>query len=177
MNYIFENEECSSGCESGWTLYFQQSYKSKNDSPEPRTKRSTDEDEEDLSMVSDASSGPPQVYEEEGNDTSGCFFNNYATVTEPLSERKKNRGNRCRKKVPERSSLLEVDDTASSSLYGYCNKTRSQASVENVVEYSQGYSSTQFEVRPTYVEEHYDFLQSGNHQLQQQNQWFEGKRW
>ncbi|XP_047938000.1 protein SOB FIVE-LIKE 5-like isoform X2 [Salvia hispanica] len=170
MNYIFENQECSSGCESGWTLYFQQSYKTEDDSPEPRTKRSTEEDDEDLSMLSDASSGPPQVHEEEGS----CY-DNYATLSQPSSERKKKRANRCRKKVPERSSLL--DDTASSSLYGYCNKTRRQASVENVVEYSQGYSSTQFEVRPTYVEEHYDFLQSGNQQLLQQNQWFEGKMW
>ncbi|KAL1534502.1 protein SOB FIVE-LIKE 5-like isoform X2 [Salvia divinorum] len=177
MNYMFENQECSSGCESGWTLYFQQSYEREGDSPEPRTKRFTEEDDEDLSMVSDASSGPPQVHEEEGygrSDRNDCFYDNYATVSEPSSERKKKKGNRCRKKVSERSSLL--DDTASSSLYGY-NKTRSQASVENVVEYSQGYSSTQFEVRPTYVEGHYDFLQSGNHQLQQQNQWFEGKRW
>ncbi|KAL1564542.1 protein SOB FIVE-LIKE 5-like [Salvia divinorum] len=183
MNYMFGNQECSSGCDSGWTLYLQQSsisadpYDREDESPEHRTKRSNQEDEdedEDLSMVSDASSGPPQLHEEEGcgrNDKNGCFYNYTTTVSKPLSERKKTR----RKKVQEHSSLL--DDTASSPLY---NKARSEASVENVVEmeYSQGYSSTQFEVRPPYQEEYYGFLQSGN-QLQQQNQWFEieGKRW
>ncbi|XP_057788117.1 protein SOB FIVE-LIKE 5-like isoform X2 [Salvia miltiorrhiza] len=185
MNYMFGNAECSSGCESGWTLYLQHSSISADAAcyEETRTKRSEDEEDEDLSMVSDASSGPPQLHEEEV-DKSGCSFYHYSTttVTQPLSKnihlaRKKNRDNRCRKlKVQEHSSLL--DDTASSPLlYDFCNKTRSQASVENVVEYSQGYSSTQFEVRPPYQEEHYDFLQSGN-QLQQQNhRWFEGKRW
>ncbi|XP_047952098.1 protein SOB FIVE-LIKE 5-like [Salvia hispanica] len=170
MNYMFGNEECSSGCESGWTLYLQQSSISTYESPEHRTKIISNEDE-DLSMVSDASSGPPQLHEEEGcggNDKNNCFFNYSTTLTKPLS---KTRENRCRKKVQE------LDDTASSQLY---NKARSQASVENVVEmeYSQGYSSTQFEVRPAYQEEHYRFLHSGN-QLQHQNQWFEieGKRW
>ncbi|XP_042063779.1 protein SOB FIVE-LIKE 5-like [Salvia splendens] len=159
MNYMFRNQEWSSGCESGWTLYLQQSSISTDESP---TKRSNED--EDLSMVSDASSGPPQLHEEE-NDKNDCFFNyNYTTtVTKPLS---KTRENRCRKKVQD------LDDTASSQLY---NKARSQTSVENInvveMEYSEGYSSTQFEVRPAYQEEHY--------QLQQQNQWFEieGKRW
>ncbi|XP_042058851.1 protein SOB FIVE-LIKE 5-like [Salvia splendens] len=170
MNYMFGNEECSSGCESGWTLYLQQSSISTDESPEHQTKRSNED--EDLSMVSDASSGPPpQLHEEEGcggNDKNGCLFNYTTTLAKPLS---KTRENRCRKKVQE------LDDTASSQLY---NKTRSQASVENVVEmeYSQGYSSTQFEERTAYQEGHYRFLQSRN-QLQQQNQWFkiEGKRW
>ncbi|KAH6773143.1 hypothetical protein C2S52_003997 [Perilla frutescens var. hirtella] len=186
MNYMFGNEECSSGCESGWTLYLEQSSISRgNDSPGDcrvftDAKRSNDEDEdedEDLSMVSDASSGPPHLHEEDeegyggiGNDKNGCFYNYAIHQQVPLSRNKlikrnkiNRENNRCRNKPQDHSSLL--DDTASSP----CNKTRSQpSSVENVVEYSQGYSTTQFEVRPPY-QEHYDFFQSGN-QLQQQNQ-------
>ena len=107
---MFGNEECSSGCESGWTLYLQQSSISTYESPEHRTKIISNEDE-DLSMVSDASSGPPQLHEEEGcggNDKNNCFFNYSTTLTKPLS---KTRENRCRKKVQE------LDDTASSQLY------------------------------------------------------------
>ncbi|RWW17408.1 hypothetical protein GW17_00018664 [Ensete ventricosum] len=43
-----EEEEVSSGCQSGWTAYLED-----------------EEEEEDLSMVSDASSGPPQLREED----------------------------------------------------------------------------------------------------------------
>ncbi|URE28513.1 hypothetical protein MUK42_15838 [Musa troglodytarum] len=41
------SSDCSSGCQSGWTMYLEQS--------------SSEEEEEGLSMVSDASSGPPQL--------------------------------------------------------------------------------------------------------------------
>ncbi|KAL8130969.1 hypothetical protein AgCh_007045 [Apium graveolens] len=52
--------ECSSGCESGWTAYLDQSSNSTYDKyKSERTKRVTLQDEdEDLSMVSDASSWP-----------------------------------------------------------------------------------------------------------------------
>lgn len=53
---------CSSGCESGWTIYLGQSnylcdsvYNTKN----------VEEDDDDMSMVSDASSGPPHVQQQE----------------------------------------------------------------------------------------------------------------
>lgn len=130
MNYVFGNQECSSGCESGWTLYLEHSsispdasFDRQKDSPHRRrnrvstdAKRSNDDDEEDeededLSMVSDASSGPPHLHEEEG-------FYHYTISEEPpscrnnLTRKKKSRENRCRNKVQDHSSLL--DDTASS---------------------------------------------------------------
>ncbi|RWW78044.1 hypothetical protein BHE74_00013757 [Ensete ventricosum] len=48
MTDLGEEEEVSSGCQSGWTAYLED-----------------EEEEEDLSMVSDASSGPPQLREED----------------------------------------------------------------------------------------------------------------
>ncbi|KAL0361077.1 UNVERIFIED_CONTAM: hypothetical protein Sradi_3792200, partial [Sesamum radiatum] len=63
---------CSSGCESGWTMYldqlsnstdqyrraFLQNYKEKGEHVSREA-----EEAEDLSMVSDASSGPPHLHE------------------------------------------------------------------------------------------------------------------
>ncbi|KAK4791980.1 hypothetical protein SAY86_022415 [Trapa natans] len=72
--------ECSSGCESGWTLYLEQSVDdaSHRDIPPFTDDKGAafidsihaadeveEEEEEDLSMVSDASSGPPHLHEEE----------------------------------------------------------------------------------------------------------------
>ncbi|KAG8368494.1 hypothetical protein BUALT_Bualt15G0051500 [Buddleja alternifolia] len=131
-----------------------------------------------MSMVSDASSGPPHLLEEE--EIYGG--NRHDTVYSDESLCKKKRKNeKRRRKVQEHSSLL--DDTASSPFLDLSNKsnftvTRNQLPyVENVLEYSQGYSTTQFEVRPSY-QEHYDFFQASTSANQlQQNQWFEGKRW
>ncbi|KAK6136943.1 hypothetical protein DH2020_029304 [Rehmannia glutinosa] len=177
--------KCSSGCESGWTLYLEQSSTSPHASynnqqhdfldatKNHQSKILNQEDEdEDLSMVSDASSGPPHLHEQEGCDanidTNGCFYH-YPIIDEPFSRinnMKKNRDKNRRRKVQEQSSLL--DDTASSPFFDVSDKSFSQPSVENVLEYSQGYSSTQFEVRPPYQEQ-YDFFRSSHsgNQLQQ----------
>ncbi|XP_031379545.1 uncharacterized protein LOC116194794 [Punica granatum] len=75
--------ENSSGCESGWTLYFEHSMdaslrdqpfldenraamfgKRVADEAEDDDEEEEPEEEEDLSMVSDASSGPPHLHEE-----------------------------------------------------------------------------------------------------------------
>ena len=78
------DSECSSGCESGWTLYLEQSFPSPNKGSGFLRKSSNfcykhakdhkagmeqveeideeEEEEEDLSMVSDASSGPAPHY-------------------------------------------------------------------------------------------------------------------
>ena len=80
--------ECSSGCESGWTLYLEHSFMNQNAShrergtrymggtegfyeEEHKEKRAMGEesDEEDLSMVSDASSWPPHFPDD------GAYFN------------------------------------------------------------------------------------------------------
>lgn len=64
------SDECSSGCESGWTLYLDDHSSNFNDhqcydheSKDRKTKmedsHSGADEEDDLSMLSDASSGPP----------------------------------------------------------------------------------------------------------------------
>nr|GMC89592.1 digestive organ expansion factor homolog [Ipomoea batatas] len=157
----FDNSECSSGCESGWTVYLENSimapYSSYNNGNKflrgkARVNREEEEEEEDLSMVSDASSGPPQVVAEDdyGNDSHGWLQN-----------------------LKEKASML--DDTASSPIFNCTNNNftiKNQTSLESVVpDFSQGYSTTQFQKRlsekkhifmqgQSAYQEHCEFFQS-----------------
>ncbi|XP_002298783.1 protein SOB FIVE-LIKE 5 isoform X2 [Populus trichocarpa] len=100
MNFLAS--ECSADCESGWTLYLEQSFlsnpnskhrnktnfvdaesagfcrKGKNtrEESEEDEEEEEEEEEEDLSMVSDASSGPPHFHEDESyfNCDNGHFY-------------------------------------------------------------------------------------------------------
>ncbi|KAL2537272.1 hypothetical protein Fot_18663 [Forsythia ovata] len=172
MNYAFANSECSSGCESGWTLYLQQSstsFSPYNVSKRVKVEHEDDDENEDLSMVSDASSGPPHFHEEDEFYRAPMIDATLSKINRPNMKKVKENP---RRKVQEQPSLL--DDTASSPIFNCPGKNLSlpngQASLENVLEYSQGYSTTQFEGRSAY-QEHYDFFQSslyGNQQQQNQ---------
>jgi hypothetical protein len=142
--------ECSSGCESGWTLYLDHSFNaSQSHTPsfecydQTKHKKTLNEDsdeEEDLSMISDASSGPPH---------SDSYFNaqHYsASKPEKLAKRSKKR-----QKVQENIQLQHLDDTASSPLFENNNDVtpttqQTTSTTESMVDYSQGFSSTYFEV-------------------------------
>lgn len=129
MDYILGDSECSSGCESGWTLYLDNSLVSPCDNENGFAgngkcgfgdeKRTVEEEEEDMSMVSDASSGPPHFPEEEdyGNDNGKCFYHAPidATLCKNRAKKQKSRENKRRNEVQEKSSLL--DDTASSPVF------------------------------------------------------------
>lgn len=124
--------ECSSGCESGWTLYLEHSFLSADplhrgsgfvDGEVKRGKdeaEEEEEEEEDLSMVSDASSGPPHFQEDEGycNDDNGCFYPHSmaATLVKNNGKRQKIRTHRGRVEQEDPSFL---DDTASSPLFNF----------------------------------------------------------
>ncbi|KAF7840725.1 uncharacterized protein G2W53_003023 [Senna tora] len=185
--------ECSSGCESGWTLYLEHSFLNQNAShrdtqfiggndgfyEEDKDKRVREEDageEEDLSMVSDASSGPPHFPEDEAysNEHNG-FFSSESEAGKMAKSIKK------RQKVKETQHHLSsfLDDTASSpaldvSMTIFQNNT-TQASTESVLDYSQGFSATYFEERSSF-QEHETFLQPSLSETELQNNWFGGKR-
>ncbi|PIA29406.1 hypothetical protein AQUCO_06000049v1 [Aquilegia coerulea] len=169
--------ECSSGCESGWTMYldhssqrncggfvdengfFCEEYKAKEYKEE--------EDEEDLSMVSDASSGPPHCHEdEEFCDENGCFSSSVSSATALAKKTNK------RQKIKSPTKNLQqqqqqyhsvLDDTASSAIFSFSKSnvtlTKQQASRDNVIDFSQGFSATQFNERYTF-QRNPDFLQS-----------------
>ncbi|KAJ9175103.1 hypothetical protein P3X46_013685 [Hevea brasiliensis] len=196
--------ECTSGCESGWTLYLEQSFLSPTtaatahrgsklvdvrkssgfwNKKEHGNKAESDEDqehdEEDLSMVSDASSGPPHHFHEDESNyfnygNNGCFYPAFKDTT-----LMNNNGGK-RKKEQELPSFL--DDTASSPAFNFSKNSdfafmdKNQASMETTLDYSQaaGFSATHFEGRSAYQDHFANYIQpsslSGN-QLQH-NQWF-----
>ncbi|AES93590.1 hypothetical protein MtrunA17_Chr5g0393821 [Medicago truncatula] len=156
--------ECSSGCESGWTLYLDRSLNtSQSHTPslgcyeETKHKKAQnieDSDEEDLSMVSDASSGPPH------HDS---YFNaqdcSASKPTKLVAKRSKKR-----QKVQENNNIQQhLDDTASSPLFDNNNvvtmsNQQTTSTTESMLDYSQGFSATYFEERSS-LQDHFGFLQ------------------
>lgn len=121
--------ECNSRCESGWTLYLEQSFVSSNASRKGneffnRKNDIYEHEEEDLSMVSDASSGPPNLHDDE------AYFNedhnsSFCTASKDVKFLKSSGGGGKRKKIKERRCSVDqeqeqssfLDDTASSPLF------------------------------------------------------------
>nr|XP_019701491.1 uncharacterized protein LOC105060950 isoform X1 [Elaeis guineensis] len=194
-----ESSECSSGCQSGWTMYLDQSYEPATSLPFKKAgsiqqeemerkeeEEEEEEEEEDLSMVSDASSGPPHFHEEDDNcyyshsntcyNGNGCLFYASTLPTASAAALAKNGDKRRRvesKQKREAASLL--DDTASSPLFSFPNvcmpfgisssslslifftcgllslqtsfnatTNNVKPSMENVLEFSCGFSATHF---------------------------------
>ncbi|KAG7024309.1 hypothetical protein SDJN02_13123, partial [Cucurbita argyrosperma subsp. argyrosperma] len=158
MNDWSATHYCSGG-ESGWTMYLDQSYTSDHrfgggvDGVKEAKARAEEADEEDLSMVSDASSGPPHYLE----DNEELFYNNgyssYAysasdsTINCSKEEKKKSKKSKQNGRNQQPSYL---DDTASSPVYGYGKASKIKAATsnkaleENPVDFSQGFSATHF---------------------------------
>ncbi|KAK1301078.1 hypothetical protein QJS10_CPB13g00559 [Acorus calamus] len=157
----FEASECSSGCESGWTTYLDNSSTKVTATTSPSLKSSggvlpckkssvvveEEEEEEDLSMVSDASSGPPLFFHEEevvvvGEE--GCYG---------FKRRRVDGG---REQMPEQQGHNPLDDTASSPFFGFSKASalsphtisltnlNSQPTVEDTLDFSLGFSATHF---------------------------------
>jgi hypothetical protein len=107
---VSASEYSGGGCESGWTSYLNQSSNSKHQYQgfggfvDGDYARVEEDQEEDLSMVSDASSGPPQYCED---DEYGCD----KLAKKSKSKKKSNEYGRSKQ-----HSYL--DDTASSPALG-----------------------------------------------------------
>jgi len=115
MDYhISSASQYSSGSESGWTHYLDQSSLSENYlqrrsgvvEDEGKGGRMEEESEEDLSMVSDASSGPPHY------DNEYCCQNWYPCLSSTTKEKKVKEYGRSQQSSP-------LDDTASSPFFNY----------------------------------------------------------
>ncbi|KAK8704417.1 hypothetical protein V6N13_048039 [Hibiscus sabdariffa] len=73
---------CGSGCESGWTFYLDQSFCSQTWSGVKGARFMVEDEEEGLSMVSDASSGPRQYY---CQDYAECLYENGSFCSHPAT--------------------------------------------------------------------------------------------
>uniref|UniRef100_A0A5B7CAE5 Uncharacterized protein n=1 Tax=Davidia involucrata TaxID=16924 RepID=A0A5B7CAE5_DAVIN len=150
---------CSSGCESGWTNYLDHSSNSADQfhkfgggivDEDYRSKVAYDNDEdEDLSMVSDASSGPPHFHEDYTSSAS-----EQAKKIKKKHKIKEHRGK-------QQHSYL--DDTASSPVLSFSKKnvalSSNEASMDHVLGFSQGFSATHFKGKSAF-RKHFGFLQS-----------------
>ncbi|GAA0157559.1 hypothetical protein Leryth_004287 [Lithospermum erythrorhizon] len=195
-NCILAPSECSSsGCESGWTSYLENSYIStynyigNNDNNEflekGNMKMKEEEEEEDLSMVSDASSGPPHVHEHESGPPHVHEHEYYSPTISQGAALPKKSGKRDKEREPQRNKIQKqpslLDDTASSPLLDFSNNNaiNYQASRPSMLDFSQGHSTTHFQGGSTYPEHYGIYYPSispaGNHQ--QHDQWYEEKRW
>lgn len=128
--------ESSSGCESGWTLYLDQS--SSIPATQWQKAKLEDENDEDLSMVSDASSGPPHLQEEEDDEES---FNGNGLFSSPPAESalaKKSNKNQKIVKKQGKQKRLNLDDTASSHDLSFSKKNLNQSKKNG----SMGFSAT-----------------------------------
>ncbi|KAF5759113.1 hypothetical protein HanRHA438_Chr16g0749571 [Helianthus annuus] len=178
MEQVFGSES-SSGCESGWTLYLEHSQKSHKNEDDFVCKNASfsyevdeeQEEEEDMSMVSDASSGPQHFPEQEDE----CFkFNNGGAYTNGKTRKNLN----IPKESQQKPSFL--DDTASSPFFNFSNNNltvpTNKASSNDIIDYSQGYSTTYFKEESAF-EDHLGFFHPISGAQLQQNQWLEDKRW
>lgn len=131
--------ECTSGCESGWTLYLEQSnfasHRNTNKFVDGKAGiceqdfQHCDDEEEDLSMVSDASSGPPTFHEDDVcfNDVDRYqrqYPPSKATTPQVANSSGKIRLKKKEKRSREKQELLPsfLDDTASSPVISFSSK-------------------------------------------------------
>ncbi|GLT93920.1 hypothetical protein SLE2022_116890 [Rubroshorea leprosula] len=136
------DSQCGSGCESGWTLYLDQSsLKSKwwsfsgvvdeDYGGKGARVKYVEEGEEDLSMVSDASSGPRHYCEDDEN----CYEEHAYFFPAP-SAAEFAKKSKSKKKIRENQQHSYLDDTASST------KNLKKENSMDVFDYSQDCSAT-----------------------------------
>ncbi|CAI9771383.1 unnamed protein product [Fraxinus pennsylvanica] len=138
--------ECSSGCESGWTMYLDQhsnstyQYSKTIDKHYQRkgTYVNEEEDDYDLSMVSDASSGPP-------------------LLEDSAEKNKKSEKKKKAKEQKREEKNLYLDDTASSPLCNFSQDTLAPASIHTSVEHVSGFSQAP---SAAHFQKHFGFFKS-----------------
>ncbi|XP_052190410.1 protein SOB FIVE-LIKE 5-like [Diospyros lotus] len=142
--------ECSSGCESGWTMYLDQSSYSEDQfqkaggriaSEEFRYKAATVEgsyEDEDLSMVSDASSGPPNFQEDDCFDDGTGYLNFGSSASEQKKKREKKK-KKSREGNQQHSHFVETTSTLS-----FSKKHEALSPSGDSMNHSPGFSATHF---------------------------------
>lgn len=116
--------EWSSGCESGWTMYLNQSrYSSLCDKKVGFGWDGSGEEEEDMSMLSDASSGPPLVHEDYGFYQGKSEFGSASSAAFARDGDYSSRSRRSPMKEKE-MCLQWMDDTASSHSHSFSKNNK-----------------------------------------------------
>ncbi|XP_059287316.1 protein SOB FIVE-LIKE 5-like [Lycium barbarum] len=157
--------ECTSECESGWTMYFDEFSYSSDQFNGVKGRSVCEIDEyrgkstyvvEDLSMVSDASSGPPHNFHEDKEynyEENGYMF--YPSVTE--NTKAKQRRNMNEQSGKEQN--LYLDDTASSPVSDFQKDTTGFYNDTTYMEQVAGYSGT-YSKGKSVLGKHFGFLKT-----------------
>lgn len=115
MNPSFDRK-CSSGYESGWTSYFEREDSVLSSYPHQKSSNNhitvDEDDEEDLSMVSDASSGPPNFCY-----NSALYIQAPTDATLPKNDGKSMIKNKHPRLNVHKQHISILDDTASSPIF------------------------------------------------------------
>ncbi|XP_073276464.1 protein SOB FIVE-LIKE 5-like [Primulina huaijiensis] len=156
--------ECSSECESGWTMYLDQTSNSTDRFTRDFAKNCKEnaadsyayedqEDDEDLSMVSDASSGPPPRFQEYDNYAATAtarggenqFFRGYASSVSEDANKKKSKQKIKTKETrnSQRQQNFCLADTASSPVFHFPQDNVASSG------FSQVFSAANFESEST----------------------------
>ncbi|MFQ6628710.1 hypothetical protein Gotur_007804 [Gossypium turneri] len=159
--------QCGSGCESGWTFYLGQSSYSQTRCQNfggnfdevygvKGARFGVEDEEEGLSMVSDASSGPRHYY---CQDYVECLDENRSFCSHPVNPEPANKTSKNKKKMKEHCSNNQqhsyLDDTASSPVTSFSEKNiNKDASME-------GFSGTHFKGKSSSFQKKLGFLKSG----------------
>ncbi|KAI9118151.1 hypothetical protein K1719_010483 [Acacia pycnantha] len=141
----------SSASESGWTSYIDQTSLLEKYSRNVGARLKEEEEEEGLSMVSDASSGPPHYHDEV------VKYSSHSPTSLPKKKVKE-----CGPTNLPQASLL--DDTASSPVYSFPLLAHKKVSLsgkgaaENAMALSQSFSATRVNEKPKF-QKHFNFLE------------------
>ncbi|KAI3972770.1 hypothetical protein MKX01_019428 [Papaver californicum] len=151
------NLECSSECESGWTMYLEHSSVSLNpcksngqfSNYNQKVMKEVfdvviEEEEEDLSMVSDASSGPAHFLEHEDYYTEN---QNFFASSSSLKNRSSKRQKKIKQKISSDSLLGDTASSPMSPIYSFSKNsnftfTNKKVSIDNLLGFSQDFITT-----------------------------------
>ncbi|KAK1366921.1 Peripheral-type benzodiazepine receptor-associated 1 [Heracleum sosnowskyi] len=167
--------ECSSGCESGWTTYLDHSSVSAYQYDKSYWRSmglNVDQQTEDLSMVSDASSGPRYVYDE---DNSSAYFS--ASASGLVFEQQQGTKKQKNKIKGMKNEDAYLDDTASSPVFK--NKLSHSINQGSMVQESnQDYSATQHKGKSA-LKKGFGFLKSSvsGKAASQKSGGLQGRKW
>lgn len=142
----------SSGCESGWTMYLDQ-FSSSTDHQHNRSMPldqydyqskgkyvNQEEDDEDLSMLSDASSGPPHFHQEEENSENNRYVTpNSSAAYDSKKGKHKKKG---KEHKGSQSVNFHLDDTASSPAFNFSKKNAYNNDNSMVYPHHSAFSTT-----------------------------------
>ncbi|XP_021745330.1 uncharacterized protein LOC110711261 [Chenopodium quinoa] len=151
--------EWSNGCESGWTVYLEESYipRTKNIGDYHQsyrlnsTRNNEDDGVEDLSMVSDASSGPPHFLLQEDEHQS------YTRKSSKKIDKRSKKSSKDNKKATSKQHY-HLDDTASSPAITH-SKLYDNSSTMDL---SENFSASHYQGNSSYSNHYGSFWQSSH---------------